>query len=115
MSETNQGKTTIAPDVLTTVARLATLKTDGVSRMAGIPGGVDRFLRRGAADGVRIKLEDDIVYIDLYIILRNGVNVRQVSREVQKNVARAIQEMIGMEIGHINIHVEDIDYPPVQG
>jgi uncharacterized alkaline shock family protein YloU len=25
-------------------------------------------------------------------------------------VARAVQEMVGMEIGHVNIHIEDIDY-----
>ncbi len=104
-------KTTIAPDVLITVARLATLQTPGVSRMAPVSGGVDRFLRRGAAEGVRLRLEDDFVYADLYVILEPDVNIRNVCREIQQQVARAIQEMIGMEVGHVNVHVEDIDYP----
>lgn len=111
MTEENTGKTTIAPDVLITVARLATLQVPGVSRMAPVSGGVERFLHRGASEGVRIHLEDNIVYIDLYVILQNNINVRNVSREIQQSVARAIQEMIGMDIGHINIHVENIDYP----
>jgi uncharacterized alkaline shock family protein YloU len=29
---------------------------------------------------------------------------------VQEQVARTIHEMIGMEIGRIEIHVEDIDF-----
>ena len=29
---------------------------------------------------------------------------------MQKQVARAIEEMVGMDVGHINIHIEDIDY-----
>jgi uncharacterized alkaline shock family protein YloU len=36
--------------------------------------------------------------------------VRQVSRNVQKSVARAISDMVGMEAGKINIHIEDIDF-----
>jgi uncharacterized alkaline shock family protein YloU len=38
------------------------------------------------------------------------VNIREVSRNVQGQVARAIQEMVGMDIGEIEIHIEDIDY-----
>ena len=29
---------------------------------------------------------------------------------IQKEVARAISEMVGMEPGQINVHIEDIDY-----
>jgi uncharacterized alkaline shock family protein YloU len=47
---------------------------------------------------------------DLYIILKRDVNIREVSRNVQQQVARAIQEMIGMEIGSIDIHIENIDF-----
>jgi len=41
------GKTTVSPDVLVTIARLSTLAVPGVSRMAPIPGGVNRLFRRG--------------------------------------------------------------------
>ena len=29
---------------------------------------------------------------------------------VQQTVARAISEMTGMEVGDVNIHIEDIDF-----
>ncbi len=110
MTEYSQGKTTVSPDVLTTIARLAALSVPGVSKLAPISGGVNQLFKRGAGDGVRIETEENTVYVDLHLVLQQDVNIREVSRNVQQNVARAIQEMVGMDVGHVNIHIEDIDY-----
>lgn len=113
MSEANlpPGKTTIAPDVLLNIATLTTLSVNGVSRMSTVPGGVNRIWKRGhQSEGVRIEVIGDIVNVDLYLIFKPEVNLRQVSRNVQKEVARSISEMVGMRAGKINVHVEDIDY-----
>lgn len=104
------GKTTVAPDVLINIARLSALSVAGVSRMADVSGGVNRLFKRGIHDGVRIEVEDNVIVADLYIILKQDVNIREVSRNIQHQVARAIQEMIGMEIGSIDIHIEEIDF-----
>ena len=103
------GKTTVSPDVLVTITRLSALSVPGVSRMAQVPGGVNRLFKRGLGDGVRIEVRDNVVTANLYLILRQHVNMREVSRNVQNQVARALQEMVGMEIGGIEIHIEDID------
>ena len=110
MTEHSQGKTTVSPEVLTTIASLAALEVPGVSRLAAIAGGVNRLFHRGASDGVRIEAKDNTVYADLFLILKENVNIREVSRNIQQNVARAIQEMVGMEVGEVNIHIEDIDF-----
>ncbi|HWQ03908.1 MAG TPA: Asp23/Gls24 family envelope stress response protein [Longilinea sp.] len=104
------GKTTIAPDVLIQIAKLSTLSVTGVSRLATVAPEVNRLFRPGATEGVKISVENNQVYADLYVILRRDVNVRDVSRSIQNQVARAIVEMVGMEIGKVNVHVEDIDY-----
>ncbi len=110
MSDNTQGKTTVAPDVLTTIARLAALSVPGVSRLAPVSGGVNRLFKRGTGDGIRIETEENTVYVDLHLVLLEDVNIREVSRNVQQNVVRSVQEMVGMEVGHVNIHIEDIDY-----
>jgi uncharacterized alkaline shock family protein YloU len=104
-----QSKTTVSPDVLITIARLSALSVPGVSRMAQVPGGVNRLFKRGIGDGVRMEVKNNVVRTDLYLILKENVNIREVSRNVQSQVARALQEMVGMEIGGIEIHIEDID------
>lgn len=108
--EETQGKTTVSSEVLTTIARLEALSVPGVSGFAPVSGGVNRFFKKGHTEGVRIETEDNTIFVDLYLVLKKDVNIREVSRNVQQNVARAIQEMVGMEVGGINIHVEDIDY-----
>ncbi len=105
------GKTTIAPEVLLNIARLATLNVDGISRMSTITGGVDRFFTRGYNEGVRLEIKEDTVNVDLYVILKHDYNIREVCRLVQQETARAISEMVGMQVGRINVHVEDVDYP----
>jgi uncharacterized alkaline shock family protein YloU len=111
MTDYNEkGKTTVSPEVLITIARLSALSVPGVSRFASISGGVNRLFKRGAGEGVRIETEDNTVFIDLHLVLKQDVNIREVSRNVQQQVVRAIQEMVGMDVGHVNIHIEDIDY-----
>ncbi len=104
------GKTTVSAEVLITIARMAALSVPGVSAMAPIPGGVDRFFRRGINEGVRMTIQEDVVAGDIYLVVKEGVNIREVGRDVQKQVARAIQEMVGMQVVQLDVHIENIEY-----
>jgi uncharacterized alkaline shock family protein YloU len=103
------GKTTLTPDVLLTIARMAALEVEGVKSMASVRGSVNSLFGRGN-EGVRMVVEDSNVLVDLFLVLESDINIREVSRNVQQAVARAIAEMTGLEVGHVNIHIEDIDY-----
>ena len=103
------GKTTLTPEVLLTIARMAALEVEGVNRMAPVKGGVNSLFRHGN-EGVRIAVEDSNVFVDLFLVLDDDVNMREISRTVQHKVARSIAEMTGMEVGHVNIHIEDIEF-----
>ena len=109
------GKTTISIDVILTITRLTTLDVPGVHRMSQVPSRRFRtmLLHRQEEDGLHVEVVDDIVYTDIYVVLESDVNIREVGRNIQSAVARAITDMIGMQVGVINVHVEDIDYPVV--
>jgi uncharacterized alkaline shock family protein YloU len=107
----NRGKTTIAPDVLLTIARLSALGTRGVAGTSPVPGGVNRLLKRGIDDGVRVEVKDQAVSVDLYLLVEHEQNVREVSHAVQAAVNRALNEMVGMQVLAVNVHVEDIVFP----
>ncbi len=108
MSELN-GRVTIDPDVLVTIARLTTLSVPGVTRMA--PSRARKLLRRISAEGVQIAVEDNAVQVDLYIAIEAGRSLRDTACAVQEQVARAIRDMVGMDVSAINIHVEEVDFP----
>lgn len=113
-SEPTADKTTIAPEVLTTIARLTTLSVPGVSRLTPLPVNVNRlFKRHPQHEGVLIEVHEDSVHADLYVALQSEVNVREIGRTIQSEVARAISEMVGMQVGRVNVHIEDIDYPAI--
>jgi len=107
------GKTTISIDVILTITRLTTLDVPGVSQMSQVPSRRFRtmLLHRQEEDGLHVEVVDDIVYTDIYVVLDADVNIREVGRNIQTAVARAITDMIGMQVGQINVHVEEIDYP----
>jgi uncharacterized alkaline shock family protein YloU len=109
--EPRRGKTTIAHEVLLTIARLSALQTAGVARTSPLPSGADRIFRRGIEDGVRVEVREQSVLVDLYLVLEPGYKLREVGRAVQAAVRRAIEEMVGMDVLAVNVHVEDISDP----
>ena len=48
--------------------------------------------------------------VDVYVILDEDTDIRAVSKEIQTEITRAISKMVGMEVGRINVHIEDMDY-----
>ena len=104
------GKTTISPEVLHKIARLTTLSVQGVSRMALYRGSMEKFFGKDEFKGVKVHIRDDEAFVDIFVILMNHFNVRDVSREIQSRVSRAITEMVGMEIGGVTVHIMDIDF-----
>ncbi len=105
---------TIAPGVLLTVVRLAALRVAGVAGMGSTPGGVNRWLRRTPAErGIQMLIDDQTVTIDVYIVVNAECNLREVSQNVQKLVARDIEDNVGMHIGNINVHIEDVVFDAI--
>ena len=105
---------TIAPGVLLTVIRLAALQVAGVARMGNTPGGVNRWWRRTPTErGVQALIDGQTVTVDVTIVTYADAHLREVSYNVQKQVARDIQENVGMTVGAVNVHIEDVIFDPL--
>jgi len=109
-NEKSLGKTTISPEVLISIALLATTSVEGVSHLTAGPRDFNTLFKKGLTEGVGLTLEDNIVFVDIYVVLKNNFIVKEVCRKIQSQVSRSISEMVGMEVGRVNVHVEDIDY-----
>lgn len=108
-----EDKTTIAPEVLSTIASLTTLNVPGVSRLCPSPLSHVKglFKPRQFTEGIALEIRDESVFVDIYVIMESGVNIREVAHKIQHQVARAISDMVGMKVGRINVHVEDVEFP----
>jgi len=111
MDEKQSGRIIVAPGVLVTIARLTALATPGVVRMGGNwVGGMSRLLRHASSDGgVEITIEDQAVTADLYIVAQHDVNLLEMSRQLQADVTRAIEEIVGLTVWAVNVHIQDVE------
>lgn len=111
--EERLGTVTIAPQVLLTIARLTTLSVPGVAAMSSsLVGNVGRLLgRRSLSEGIHVQVEDDVVYLDLHILVEPDVNLLELGRQIQQATARSINDMLGMQVGEVNVHIEDVVLP----
>ncbi|NLN69706.1 MAG: Asp23/Gls24 family envelope stress response protein [Chloroflexi bacterium] len=109
-TEKDISKTTISPEVLHKITRLTTLSVQGVCRLAPAAGGLKQIFNREDNQGAKVLIKDDKVYVDVYVVLISDMNVRDISREIQERVSRAITEIVGLSVGAVNIHIMDIDF-----
>ncbi|GAB4568031.1 MAG: Asp23/Gls24 family envelope stress response protein [Anaerolineae bacterium] len=110
--EQKLGKVIIAPAVLTTIVRLTALSQPGVRRMAPFPPALERMLDRShTEEGVRIQIEGDEVSVDLYIVVDAGINMRELGETLQREITRAIHDMVGMSVREVNVHIDGVEFP----
>jgi uncharacterized alkaline shock family protein YloU len=102
--EESHGTITIAPNVLNTIARLTTLNVEGVARL----GASGKLLR--ANEGVAIEITDGRVKADIFIVVKPEANMFEVGHQIQHNVARSINDIVGMDVESVNVHVQDVAY-----
>lgn len=104
------GRVTVSPGVLMAIAHMSARGVQGVKAVGRVQSGRPGMLRGRTGSGVSLVNQDGIISGDMFLVVKAGFNVRDVCREVQKQVARALQEMAGMSVVRLDIHVEDIDY-----
>jgi uncharacterized alkaline shock family protein YloU len=117
VSESVPGSVTIASEALVTIVQLAAQEVPGVHEMrADWARDVNRLLGNAqVGEGVRVHVHDNNqVSVDLYVVVDHDVNMLQLGRRMQAETIRAIEEMLGMEVREVNVHIEDVFYPPVE-
>ncbi len=105
------GRIEVDPDVLATIAYYATLRVEGVAKMAPIPPDMARLFRRDTRHhGILLDRTDDKIKFDIYVIMNPHVNIMETSQRLQTAVIEAIDTMVGIPVYAVNIHVEDVVY-----
>lgn len=105
----NLGKVTIAPNVLVTIVQKTSLSEPGVAKLSDNVPGVKRLLGiHTASQGVAVSVADNQVTVNVHLMARRGVDLLQLGRNLQNQITRAMQEIVGMNVCEVNIHIEDV-------
>jgi uncharacterized alkaline shock family protein YloU len=116
-----KGRIKIEDEVAEKVAALAALEVDGV---ADLGGDIERTIetvrsrigvgQRRGNQGVRARVTEREVAIDVVIVVEYGRIALEVATAVKANVARAANHMLGMRVTEVNVTVDDVRLPGEQ-
>lgn len=110
-----KGRITIADEVVEKVAGLAAMEVAGVADLGGdferaVESVRDRIglgNKRGD-QGVKADVKGQEVAISVTVMVEFGYVVLDVARQVQLNVARKTQRMLGLRVVEVNVTVDDV-------
>jgi uncharacterized alkaline shock family protein YloU len=105
------GRIEVAPRAIATIAARSVGQSYGVVGMAPhtLREGMAQVLRQEDAHrGVDVRIGDENIAIDLYVILEYGTRISEVARNVQENVRYAVERALGMPIGPVNVRVQGL-------
>lgn len=112
-NDTGLGSIKIADEVVSIIAGLAATEIDGIAGMSGgLVGGIAEMLgRKNFSKGVKVEVGEREAAIDLYIIVKYGTRIPDVALAAQENIKRAIENMTGLSVVEVNVHVQGVHFP----
>lgn len=109
---TEQENIQISNDVIAVIAGVAVSEVGGVASMAGgFAGGISEVLsgKKNMAKGIKVDKNEGKVKIDVNIIVEYGTRIPDVAFEIQNRVKKAVENMTGMNVEEVNVHVQGVD------
>ena len=111
------GQVQIADEVVAIIAGLAATEVEGVASMAGNITNelVSKLGMKNLSKGVRVTILEGVVTVDLSLNIEYGRNILETSKKVQEKVKSAIENMTGLEVADVNIHIASVDMENEKG
>ena len=111
------GEVRIADEVVAIIAGLAATEVEGVDSMAGNITNelVGKLGMKNLSKGVKVEVLDGVVTVDLTLNIEYGMNILETSKKVQEKVKAAIENMTGLEVADVNIHIASVDMENEKG
>ena len=101
----------ITEDVMLKVVGYAALECYGIVAMSSKrakDGLVEWLGRENLSKGVQLKLVDDMLDVDLFIIVEYGISISAVAAAIIETVKYKVEHYTGIPVGRVNVCVEDI-------
>lgn len=110
-SETAEDTIKISDDVVSIIAGKAVSEVEGVSSMAGgFAGGITEVLsgKKNFSKGIKVEVGEKETKIDVNIIVEYGTRIPDIAFEIQNRVKKAVENMTGLKVLEVNVHVQGV-------
>ena len=104
-----EGGITVTHQVIAKLAGKAARATYGVVAMQDSSiRKLARFFRGSITEGVEIDIHEGRANVGLHVVMERGVNLAQVTANLQEQVRYQVGEVGGVPVGEISVRVEDL-------
>ena len=106
-TSTELGSIRIADEVVSIIAGLAASEVEGVAAMSGGwgTGIVEMLGKKNLSKGVKVEVGEKEAAIDIYLVIEFGFPIPRVAQKVQDQVKSAVENMTGLKVTAVNVHV----------
>lgn len=106
-----QADVVINDDVLISMAGTAAMEVEGVAGLSPQLTNLRGIIRKatGVAGGVSVNHKDGDTVLDVYVCVKADAKIITVAETIQKNVKKTIQDMTGMAVTTVNVHISDVE------
>lgn len=106
------GSLKISQEVIASIAEYTIHEIDGVAGLAPItPSFTGWLLEKQTVKPVSIVINDGVAVIDLRICVKNSVCIPELSKKLQSAVKEAVQNMTGVFVSRVNLHIAGVEFP----
>ncbi len=108
--QTVAGSTHISTVVLSKLVGMAAKMTGGIASMptSWLEGITNKLSGGSLQNGIALKVDRSTLEINIKIVVKYGVKIQEVCRELKHNVKETVEHLTGLTIEVINIRVEGI-------
>ena len=118
ITTTDNADIKISNEVVASIAGVAVSEVQGVYSMAGgLAGGISEVFsgKKNLSKGIKVEVGEKETKIDVNIIVEYGTRIPDVAFEIQNKVKNAVENMTGLKVVEVNVHVQGVSTQNIEG
>ena len=115
--EKQYGNIAISPTAIASIVNNSVNQCYGVVGMAsrGMVNGIAQLLSRDPHKGIDVRLSDETLEIDVYVMIEYGIRIRAVAESVQNTVKFNVEKAMNRPVNAVNVYVQGLGHVPKDG
>ncbi|MBR6950669.1 MAG: Asp23/Gls24 family envelope stress response protein [Oscillospiraceae bacterium] len=100
----DNGNIHISEEVVSVIAAAAAAEAEGVAELkSGFTA--DGAGRRGAGKAVKVRLDSNMLDVDVSVVARPDIPLAELGGRIQQNVKAAVEASVGVQVRSVNVTV----------
>lgn len=108
------GDITVSENVIAAIAKNAIMDIDGIHSVVGDEPANKLFeiisnKAAGKDKGIKVLIkEKKELYIEVFVVLKYGTNLINVSKNIQEKVKESVESIVGMHVNDVDVYIEGV-------